>query len=1030
MLVVGWISFRRLPVDLYPNVEFPIITVTIGYPGAGPSEVENLIARPMEEELSAIAGLKRITSRSLENMAQVTAEFHLGTAIVEAEQQVRDKVGAVRPRMPAEILEPVIRRLDPSAQPIISVALLGDLREDELYDIADQQVKPMLEQVAGVALVEIVGGRKREIHVGLDRAKLAQRELSVQAVAMRVAASGENVPSGTVEREERATVFRTLGEFKSLKDIQNIVVDLFANATPTRLGDLDDISIGLEDEKSRVFVNGRKALFLNIFKQSGSNTLWVADGVREQAALVSKTFAGPGSPSLQIVRDSSQFIRSDVRDVEETILIGIILTVIVVYLFLGNWRSTVITGLALPNSLIGAFILMAIAGFSVNIVSLLALTLAVGLLIDDAIVVRENIYRHIEAGEPPEKAARVGTREVSLAVVATTLVVISVFAPVGFMGGIVGQFMRQFGLTVCFAMAISLFDALTIAPMLSAYFVAEREHMRRGRLWERTLGRTLRAFDRFQSWMEEKYEAVIRFTLKWPRVVLLSSFAIFLISTLTILFIPKIFIPEPDSGEFSVQIELPPGATLDSTAEIAARTDAIIRAHQDVEISAATVGGRFGESNLASIYVHLVPFDDRDVSTSEFKLALREELNKKVPEGAPKVVQFDPIGAGENQPIRLNLIGENLEELQKYADRLVAILDKDERLIDVDTSARLGKPEFQIVPDTNMMQVLGVNTRTLGQELRAQVEGLTPAKFREGGREYDVRLRLKEGQRDLKENFERVLVPNVNNKLIRLETVAKGIQTRGPQAIDRQDRGRYIQITAGLAPNASLSGVIGDIQGVLKNEVKIPPTVRHSFVGTAENFQEMGREIIRAMIFAMLFIYLVLASLYESFITPFTIMLALPLALCGAFLALFLAREPLSLFAILGIVMLLGVASKNSILLVDYARQLMFEEGYDRVSALIKAGRTRLRPILMTSMALIAGTIPVALGLNEAARQRTSMGYAIIGGMVSSTLLSLIVIPAAFIYIDRFGVWSAELVRRLTGTRSRSAGTALRAIDE
>ena len=1021
MLVVGWLSFTKLPVDLYPNVEFPIVTVTVQYPGAGPSETETLVTKPIEDEISTIAGLKRVTSQSVEGTSQVLAEFDLGVSVQYAEQQIRDKVGSARPRLPTEVLEPVIRRLDPAALPVLTLALRGDIPDAELFDVADQTVKPQLEQVAGVGLVDLVGGRKREIHVELDRRKLANREVSVSMVAGRVGESGENVPSGTVDRGARQVAFRTVGQFENVKDIENVVIDLFLNAEPTRVADVGVVREALADERSRVFVNGQKGLFLNVYRQSGANTIAVADGVRAQMQRVSEALkSAPGAPEIRLVRDSSQFIRRDVADVQETIIIGIILTVVVVYLFLANGRSTIITGLALPNSLIGAFVLMYLAGFSVNVVTLLALTLAIGLLIDDAIVVRENIFRHIEKGDDPVVAAYNGTAEVRLAVVATTLVVISVFAPVAFMGGIIGQFMRQFGLTICFAMAISLFDALTVAPMLSAYFAGNRnaDHPWENRksFWGRSMGRILYFFDRFQTSLETKYERFIRLTLRRPMTTLGISVAVSILATITILAVPKVFLPEQDSGEFTVTMELPPGANLDAMTAVATHVDGIVRSNREVEVTTLTVGGQFGESNEASIYVRLTPFADRSVSTTELKDRLRRQL-ADVKSGNPTVRAFDPFGGGQDYPIMMNLIGDNQEEIQKYADRLVAIMQGDPRLRDVDTSYRPGKPEFQIRPNPSMMQVLGVNTRTIGNELHAQVQGVTPAKFREGGFEYDVRVRLQPDQRDLFKSFESILVPNVNMRLIKLANVAAPVQTQGPAVVQRQDRGRYVQIMADLMPGASQAAVLNDIEKTLRDDLKIPPTMRHTFVGASENFRDMGRQMTIAFALGAVFIFLVLASLYESFVTPFTIMLALPMAVCGAFLALFVANEYLSLFSMLGLVMLLGVASKNSILLVDYARQLMIEENCTREDAVTRAGRVRLRPILMTSMALIAGTVPVALGLNEASKARTSMGWAIIGGMISSTILSLVVIPVAFIYIDRFREWSCRRLARLTGGR-------------
>ncbi len=1020
MLVVGWTSFRSLPVDLFPNVEFPIVTVSVPYRGAGPSEIESLITEPIEEEISTIAGLKRLNSKSVEGLSQVVAEFQLGVNIQDAEQQIRDKVGAARARLPSEADDPIVRRLNPNDQPIVTLALRANVSEAELFDLANEVVKPRLEQIRDVGMIEILGGRPREIQVQLDRNLLASRELSVQAVAASLAASGQNIPGGKVAQGSRETIVRSIGEFDEVKDVGTTVVYLFGNETPTRIGDLGTVEDALKDETSRVFVNGERSLFINVYRQSGTNTIAVADGAIGASTKLTEELSKQSSGArIEVIRDASSLIRSNIYDVQETIFIGVILTILVVYFFLASGRSTIITALALPNSLIGAFILMKMTGFSVNVVTLLALSLAVGLLIDDAIVVRENIFRHLESGEEPAEAARAGTLEVQLAVIATTLVVIAIFLPVAFMSGIIGQFLKQFGLTVCFAMAISLFDALTIAPMLSAYFAGSGEHVSEGTSrWSRTMGPILRKFEKFELWLEDKYEKVIRYTLKKPKTVLATSFVVFIVSSASLFAIPQVFIPDQDSGEFSVSLDLAPGANLDAMTNVASEADRIIRSMGEVAISAITVGGRAGEPNEASIYVRLVSDDKRKLTTTEVKNQLRERLNV-MKTGEPKIIEYDPTGGGQTQPVAVTLIGQSQADLERYAHELETLLANDKRLRDVDSSYQPGKPELQIRPNLQMAQILGVNTRTVGTEVRAQVEGLTPAKFRTNGREYDIRVRLKPDQRDLRQSFSQTLVPNMNQKLVRLADVAQPQEARGPASVDRQDRGRAIQISASLAPGASLGAVLSDIETALKETIKLPADMRYSFASDAENFREMNKSVGIALALGILFVFFVLASLYESFITPMTIMLALPLALCGAFLALFLAGESLSLFSILGIIMLLGVASKNSILLVDFARRLQ-DDGYERGEALIRAGRTRLRPILMTSLALIAGTVPVAIGLNEAARQRTSMGIAIIGGLVSSTVLTLIVVPAAYLYIDRFRLWMGARAAHLFGVRRRS----------
>ncbi len=1009
-IAAGLMAFSRLGVDLFPDVTFPVVVVNTPYPGAGPAEIEQLISKPLEDEISTISGLKRITSMSQEGMSTVVAEFNLETDFKYAEQQIRDKVTFSKRILPKDIKEPIIRRIDPADQPIFILSLEADLPEAQLYDFAKEKIKPRLEQVNQVGLVEIIGGRKREIQVALDPNKLKARNLSVGGIINRLAGAGENIPVGKRTLGEKEAVFRTVGQFNKISDIESLVVNFIGNDIPVTVRDVGEVKDTLEDEKSRAYVNGKKTLLLFVFKQSGSNTIAVSDGVKKKIADINDLLKkADTNAKIHVVRDGSLWIRANVLDVQESIAMGTLLAIIVVFFFLGSFRSTIITGLALPNSLIGAFILMAMAGFSINIMSLLALSLSVGLLVDDAIVVRENIFRHIEMGKPPRLAALIGTKEVRLAVIATTFTVIAVFGPLGFLKGITGQFFKQFGLTVCFAMAISLFDALTIAPMLSAYFASSRIEGKEG-LYSKTIGRLVKSFEHFQDRLVVRYDSVLKFTLARPLFVLFMSFFVFMGSSALVMFVPKTFLPTQDQGEFTVGLDLPPGTSLDRMTEVAMKVDEIIQRHKEIDISSVTVGSREGEPNFADIYVHLVPMKMRALRTNEVKDLLREDL-KEFSYANPKVKDYDPMGGGI-RPFALNITGTDQKDLEKYGLLMLEKLRNYPGLKDVDINFRPGKPEFQIIPDQAKAQMLGITTAGIGNELRAQIEGFQAAKFREGGIEYDVRVRLRDEMRNLKERFNETFVPNINNFLINLAAIARAAETEGPSKINRQDRNRFVQVGADITPGAGLGNIMQDVTTMLKEDIKLPKNLGFAFIGQAENFNELGESMRFAMGAGIIFIFLVLASLYESFVTPFTIMLALPLAICGSFLALFIGRESLNVFSMIGIIMLLGVATKNSILLVDYAHQKT-EEGMDRVNAMLLAGKTRLRPILMTTMALIAGTVPIALGLNEASRQRTSMGVAIIGGLISSTLLTLVVIPAAYIYIDRFRLWSKEVLSRI-----------------
>lgn len=1008
MLAVGYFFMTRLGVDLFPNVTFPVVTVTTPYLGAGPAEIETLVSKPLEDEISTISGIKRLSSINQEGVSVVVAEFTLETDVKFAEQQIRDRVGSAKRKLPLDIKEPVIRRIDPADQPILILALKADLDESKLYDVANEFIRPKLEQVNQVGLVEVVGGRKREIRVELDRNKLKAREIPASLVSARLAAAGEDVPVGKVNEGKREIVFRSLGQFSDLAAIEKTIVSFFGSDVPVTVKDLGKVTDGLVDEKSKAYVNGKRSLFIYVFKQSGSNTISVVKALKKRIEEINRNNQiAKGKPELTIVRNGSIWIDANVTDVKESIFTGAMLAVLVVFFFLANGRSTIITGLALPNSLIGAFILMTIAGFTINIMTLLALSLSVGLLIDDAIVVRENIFRHLEQGKTAKQAALEGTAEVRLAVIATTLTVIAVFGPVGFLKGVTGQFFKEFGLTICFAMMISLFDALTIAPMLSAYFAGSTHEHGKG-----VVGRMLASFDRFQTALENRYEKILRYSLDHPTKVLTMSFVVFFFSMATVRWVPKTFLPAQDAGEFAVSVDLPPGTNLDEMAKVALAIDEKIRSHPEVQVSALTVGSRDGDANQAEFYVHLVPAKARKMNTSQVKEVLRTEL-KDFAYANPKVKDYDAVGGGM-RPFNVNIVGTDQKELERVALAAFEKVKKLPGLKDVDINFRPGKPEFQVAIDHHAADRLGISTVSVGQELRTQIEGSTPAKYREEGLEYDVRVRVREDQRNLKEAFDQIFVPNINGNIVRLSDVAKAVDANGPSRITRQDRARFVQIQADITPGAGLSEIMADVSKIITDDVKIDPSMRFYFVGQAENFQELGESMMLAITFGILFIFLVLSSLYESFVTPLTIMLALPLAMCGSFVGLLIARETINIFSMIGIIMLLGVATKNSILLVDQANQNV-QKGMSRAQAMLESGKIRLRPILMTTMALIAGTIPIAIGLNEASRQRTSMGVAILGGLISSTLLTLVVIPAAYSHIDRFRIWSRDKMAKIFG---------------
>ncbi len=1011
MIVLGIVSWKKMPVDQFPDVTFPIVFAQIVYPGASPLDIERQVSKIIEDEVSSLPGLETVTSNNYDSLAVIIVRFKLGYDIKEGEQQVRNRIQNVRRKLPAEIEEPIIRRFDPADQPIVTFALNSKLPADELYDVANEQIKPLLERTQDVGLVSIVGGRKKEILVEVDKDKLQDRQISLLQVSKRIEDTSKDIPLGKFEGEANEILYRTIGEFGSIDQIKNVSINFLGSDRPVRLSEVATIREGLEKAKRFSSINGENAVFLDVYKQSGTNTVAVSDRLKAQVEVVNKFLSEKKIDAEAIlIRDASVPIRLNVLDVTESITIGIILCVVVVFFFLGSVKSTFITGLALPNSLLGGFVLMYVMGFSINIMTLIALSLAVGLLIDDAIVVRENIFRHLEMGKDPKAAALEGTNEVAMAVIATTLVVIAVFGPIAFVPGIVGQFFQQFGLTVVFAMLISTFDAFTVAPMLSAYLGTKHKegHVPK----QNFLSKILKSFDRFQVGLENLYEKVITWTLKSRGKVLIGALIFFMTSVFLAKYIPATFLPRADIGEFTVTVELPSDSSLEATHNLSKRIEAEIKSVKEIELVAMTVGSNSLESNRSSFYVKLVEAKKRrGVNTEDVKAKVRTAIQPFINEAIIAVTDVDISGGGQ-KPLELYIVGDNLDDLANYTLALQKEIAKIPDLIDVDTNFRSGKQELQVVFDRERSEALGVSTVTAGAELRNRIEGSTPAVYRKNGIEYDIRVKFADDKSDLKKEFNTTYVPNTNYNMILLSKVAEAKSTVGYSQINRQNKGRFILISANLSQKGNLGTATAEIEKLFKTTMKPPIGITYKFEGQAQDFKDLMINMSMALAFGILFIYLVLASLYESFVTPFTILLALPLGISGAFIALLIFGKTIDIFSIIGLILLMGVVAKNSILLVDYTVQ-MLDKGMALNQAIMQACRTRLRPILMTSFALIAGMLPIAIGMTALGSQRQSMGIAIIGGVISSTLLTLVVVPAAYGYIDSFRLWSKRIISKL-----------------
>lgn len=1009
MLVGGLITMFTLPVDLYPKVDTPYVIVSINYPGAGPQEIETVVTKPVEDELVSLEGVKKIKSTSQNSISFIEIEFKLGLNPDVMEQKVRDRVSLAQQRFPKAVKNPTIQKIDFSNASILTITVKSkSLDVTKITDWIDRDLKAQISQVPKVGKIEILGGRKREIHVQLNAKDLEKYRIPLVTVSDELSRSGENVPGGTIKSGDHEFNVKNIGEFSSIESIENRLIVFRGGEAPVRVKDLGHAEEGASKETSRGFHNNEKIVMIEVYKQSGANVIEVTDLVKKRVNELSENLKQQGSDiEVKVVRDGAKEIRDNVWDVQESIMIGILLTIIVVYLFLGSFRSTLITGLALPNSLLGAFILVSVFGFSINVMTLLALSLAVGLLVDDAIVVRENIFKHLEAGKTPLRAALEGTNEVRMAVIATTLAIISVFGAVGFMTGATGQWFQEFGLTVCFAMLISLFDALTIAPMLSAYWGGNHGKESHG-FFAKLLYPfefVAKKFDKFQTSLENLYKALLKVLLAHPvKSTLLSvgfAFSLFYVAS----FLPSTFFPQAEAPELGIDIELPTGLTLDETQKV---TSALQEEFQKVDGArdfVASVGNASEEVNIAKIWVILKSPDERTLKSTQIRAKYREIIEAKMKEFPEGTLIRVNLGSGgiSNNPYELAVMAYSHEDVKKYGTLLYKQLEKEKILKDMNSTSKPGKPEVVVKIDQARAQRFGVSESLVGNEIRGRIEGIEAARYRENGREYDIRVRIKDGSKDFMKNLNSILVPNINLLPVQLSDFAKVVQTEGDNKLLRTNRSSSMKISANLPDGVGLGEVMARTREIIK-ELKVPPTVKFLFEGEGESFDDMGNSMMMTFGFAILLIYLVLASLYESFFIPVLVMSALPLAVGGAFVSLLIMGQGFDMYSIIGMLLLMGVATKNSILLVDTVLEKIREEGdqeFNMADLISHSSVQRLRPILMTSLALIAGMIPIAIGLNEASAQRTSLGTAVIGGTISSTALTLILIPALLILVRK-----------------------------
>ena len=996
MVVFGLVAYRDIGVDLFPDVEFPVVTVTAVYPGADPETIESKVIEPLEEAVGSVAGIDFMQATAQDNVGVMIVQFVLERDGDEAAQDVREKVAAAQPNLPADMEPPVVQKFDIGAAPILQLALGGELSPRELTRLADDVVKARLQTVAGVGSVELIGKREREIHAWLDPEALEQYGLTSSDVVGALGAQNVDIPGGRLEPPGRELSLKTRGQVSSAAELGEIVITAAAG-TPIRVRDVARVEDGEEEARSAAYLDGQSAIGLVVRKQSGANTVEVARRVREALEELKPDL--PETVAVTVALDNSSFIEASIESVRFDLAFGGLLAVLIILFFLGDWRATVISALALPSSVIAAFAVIEALGFTFNQMTMLALTLSIGILIDDAIVVIENIYRHLELGKSPVDAARDGTAEIGLAVMATTAAIVAVFLPVAVMKGMIGQFFLQFGVTVAAAVILSLIVAFTITPAYAARLLRP-DHGPRS--W---IGRLMTAF---LDGIDSAYRVLLGLALRHPFVTLAAATGIFVGSFALLAYVPTEFIPAEDRGEFTVRVELPQGTDLATTESYSGEIAEQLRAVPGVVHTWTTVGaGAQGEVNLALIQVNTLPKQERAFSQAQAMEHVRAKLAGR-DDAIISVEQVDAFGGGgafKQTVIQFNIRGHVLDELREASTALTGALAEAGGFVDLDTSFRGGKPEVQVTIDRDRAADLGVPIAALAMTLRTFFAGEKATELVTPDGRYDVRARLAAEHRQ-----DPAVIPGLtvrstkSGQLIPLSELVMVTPGSGAGKITRQDRQRQITVFANLE-GRPMGAAMAEVER-LAGEV-VPPSLSTAWTGTGdimiESFGYMGE----ALILAIILVYLILAAQFESLIHPLTIMFSLPLAVTGAFGALALSGMSLNIFTFIGFIMLMGIVTKNAILLVDYTNQLR-ERGVERREALLQAGPTRLRPILMTTLATVFGMVPVAISQEAGAEQRAPMAIAVIGGLLSSTFLTLVVVPVVYEFLDRL----AGLFRR------------------
>jgi HAE1 family hydrophobic/amphiphilic exporter-1 len=965
----------------------------------------------IEEAVNSINGVKTITSTSLESVSSIIVEFELERDIDLAIQDVREQLSAVRSRLPEDIDEPVIQKVDPDSTPIMWLNLTGKMTIPELSTYADEVLKEQIQRIDGVGSLWLGGLQRRQIRIWLDADKLRAYGIAPRDVAFVLGGENVELPGGRIESATKEYSVKVKGSLRNVADFNDLVV-ASTQGNPVRIRDIGRAEDGVEERRSYTKYNGQPAVGIGIRKQTGSNTVEVIDNIKKELERINKTL--PPGMKINIAFDQSIFIKDSIKQVQHHLIIGSLLAVAAVFIFLRNIRTTLISAVALPVSIISTFTLIWAFDFSFNNLTMLALTLSVGLLIDDAIIVIENIYRHIEEGMAPREAASFATSEIGLAVMATTLAIAVIFLPVAFMKGIIGRFFMQFALTVVFAVGVSLLVSLTLTPMLSSIFLTPKNPASADAESKGIFHRMGNALERWYKKVEAAYRPVLRYSLDHRGLVLIGTLILFIFSMYMIRFIGKEFLPPEDQAQFLVRLEAPIDYSMQQADAMFKQAEEYVRKRPEVVGAFYAQGlgqGGSGQVNKAVIFTRLVPRNRRDKTQHEIMAEVRKEMGK-IPglKGTTEMVSM--LGGGIRElPIQYIISSGDMVNLQKYTKEVTRELAKVPGVVDIDTSLETGKPELSVYIDREKAADLGVSVSSIAEAVNLLISGeveITKFKDETRSRRYDVRMRLNPQDRMNPEDLGKIYVRSRDGKMVELSNVISIVEGGGPSSISRYNRQRSIWVFANLE-NKPLAEAMSNLDSI--SERILPPGYNTAYVGQAETMGESFKYLMLALMLGIILAYMVLASQFESFLHPITVLLAMPLSFIGAFGALLITGMTISIVSFIGLILLMGLVKKNSILLVDYTNTLR-ERGLSRREAILQAGPVRLRPILMTTFAMIFGMLPVALGLGEGSDIRAPMGVIVIGGLLTSLFLTLAVVPAAY---DVFDDWKQRLKEKLKG---------------